>query len=362
MGVYEMNILEGSRVKRPHQFPDNFGKVILYVAILLTVVLCPQPMSAQDAVVLVGSGSSVPAPLYNRWVTEYNKRNPAIQLRYLAIGTSEGIKQIAKGSGDFGAGEVQLTVAERNEMNLVELPTVMIAIVPMYHIPGVHQELRFSGELLAEIFLGEIKNWNDPQITKMNPGVSLPDMPIKVFHRPAGKGTNYVFTEFLSKTSSKFRSRIGVTPSPNWPVGSPAERSSDMVDKVKGETGSIGYGELQYAVKSEVAYGKVQNAAGNFVKASPESIIAACRAVEAPGWDKFAASLTNPPGAESFPITSFTWLYLKASGSDARRAASLNDFLSWAYSDGELLGGQEGYSELPQQLLAKVRAKATSLK
>jgi phosphate transport system substrate-binding protein len=362
MGVCEMKIAEGSSALRPLQFPASLDKVILYVAVLLIIVLSPRPMSAQDAVVLVGSGSSVPAPLYNRWVVEYNKRNPAVQLRYLPIGTSEGIKQIAKGSGDFGAGEVQLSVAERNEMNLVELPTVMIAIVPMYHIPGVHQELRFSGELLSEIFLGEIKNWNDPQIAKMNPGASLPDMPIKVFYRPAGKGTNYVFTEFLSKMSPKFRSRIGITPSPSWPVGAPAERSSDMVDKVKGETGSIGYGELQYAVKSDVAYGKVQNATGNFVKAAPESIIAACRAVEAPGWDKFAASLTNPPGVDSFPITSFTWLYLKASSSDARRAAALGEFLNWAYTDGELLAGQEGYSELPQQLLAKVKAKATSLK
>jgi phosphate transport system substrate-binding protein len=324
--------------------------------------MCPRAAFGQDSTILVGSGSSVPAPLYNRWVAEYNKRSPAIQLRYLAIGTSEGIKQIAKGSGDFGAGEVQLTAAERSEMNLVELPTVMIAIVPMYHIPGVHQDLRFSGELLAEIFLGEIKNWNDPQIVKLNPGVSLPDMPIKVFYRPAGKGTNYVFTEFLSKMSQKFRNRIGITPSPAWPVGTPAERSSDMVDKVKGEAGSIGYGELQYAVKSEVAYGMVMNATGKYVKASPESTIAACRAVEAPGWDKFAGSLTNPPGADSFPITSFTWLYLKASNSDAKRAAALSDFLNWAYSDGELLAGQEGYSELPQQLLTKVRAKANSLR
>jgi phosphate transport system substrate-binding protein len=324
--------------------------------------MCPRAAFGQDSTILVGSGSSVPAPLYNRWVVEYNKRSPAIQLRYLAIGTSEGIKQIAKGSGDFGAGEVQLTAAERSEMNLVELPTVMIAIVPMYHIPGVHQDLRFSGELLAEIFLGDIKNWNDPQIVKLNPGVSLPDTPIKVFYRPAGKGTNYVFTEFLSKTSQKFRNRIGITPSPAWPVGAPAERSSDMVDKVKGEAGSIGYGELQYAVKSEVAYGMVMNATGKYVKASPESTIAACRAVEAPGWDKFAGSLTNPPGVDSFPITSFTWLYLKASNSDAKRAAALSDFLNWAYSDGELLAGQEGYSELPQQLLTKVRAKANALR
>jgi phosphate transport system substrate-binding protein len=321
-----------------------------------------RPIFAQEAVVLVGSGSSVPAPLYNHWATEYNKRSPNIQFRYLAIGTSEGIKQIAKGSGDFGAGEVQLTASERAEMNLTELPTVMIAIVPMYHLPGVHQDLRFSGELLAEIFLGEIKNWNDPQIAKLNPGVSFPDLPIKIIYRPGGKGTNYVFTEFLSKTSAKFRSRIGVTPSPNWPVGTPAERTSDMVEKVKADIGTMGYGELQYAVKADVQYGRVLNSSGNFVKASPETIEAACRTIEAPGWDKFAASMTNPLGAESFPITSFTWLYLRNSTSDSRRAAALADFLNWVYTDGQQIAGQEGYSELPQQLLTKVRAKANSLR
>lgn len=357
-----MKTLKGSSSNGEFRSPGPAARYILLLAVLLAASLGPRAISAQESIILVGSGSSVPAPLYNRWVAEYNKRNPAIQLRYLAIGTSEGIKQIAKGSGDFGAGEVQLTAAERSEMNLVELPTVMIAIVPMYHLPGIRQELHFSGELLAEIFLGDIKNWNDPQIAKLNSGVSLPDVPIKVFYRPAGKGTNYVFTEFLSKTSSKFRSKIGITPSPAWPVGTAAERSSDMADKIKSEAGSIGYGELQYAVKGDIAYGKVLNASGKYVKASPESITAACRAIEAPGWDKFAGSLTNPPGADSFPITSFTWLYLKASNSDARRAGALGDFLNWAYTDGELLAGQEGYSELPQQLLAKVREKAKSLR
>jgi len=362
MGVCEMKIPKGSSSDSFSRSSGPSIRHLLLLAVFLAAGLSPRALRGQDAIILVGSGSSVPAPLYNRWVAEYNKRKPTIQLRYLAIGTSEGIKQIAKGSGDFGAGEVQLTPTERTEMNLIELPTVMIAIVPMYHLPGIHQELRFSGELLAEIFLGDIKNWNDPQIAKLNPGVPFPDMPIKVFYRPAGKGTNYVFTEFLSKTSPKFRTRIGVTPSPSWPVGAPAERSSDMVDKVKGEIGSIGYGELQYAVKADLAFGKVLNATGKYVKASPESISAACRAVETPGWDKFAGSLTNPPGADSFPITSFTWLYVKSSNSDARRAGALGDFLSWAYSDGELLAGQEGYSELPQQLLAKVRAKANSLR
>jgi phosphate transport system substrate-binding protein len=317
---------------------------------------------AQEAIVLVGSGSSVPAPLYNRWAAEYNKRNSGLQFRYLPIGTSEGIRQISKGSGDFGAGEVPLTASERDGASLVELPTVIIAIVPYYHLPGSHPDLRFTGELLAEIFLGDVKKWNDPQIVKLNPNASLPDMPIKVFYRPAGKGTNYVFTDFLSKSSSKFRTRIGTSPSPKWPVGEPADRSSDMAERVKAELGSIGYGELQYAIKGDVAYGRVQNAAGNFVKASPESIDAACKSVEAPGWDKFAAALTNSMGAESYPITSFTWLYVRTGISDARRASALADLLNWIYTDGQQIGGQEGYSELPPQLLAKVRTKASSLR
>lgn len=353
----------GNSNSRPQARNSGPSKHILAAAALMLAAgaLCGLGL-ADEAIVLVGSGSSVPAPLYNHWATEYNKRNPAIQFRYLPIGTSEGIKQISKGSGDFGAGEVPLTTTERAEASLVELPSVMIAIVPYYHLPGPHQDLRFTGELLAGIFLGEIKKWNDPQIVKLNPNVSLPDLPIKVFYRPAGKGTNYVFSDFLSKTSSKFRTRLGTSPSPKWPVGEPAERSSDMADKVKGETGSIGYGELQYAIKGDIAYGRVQNSAGNFIKASPETITAACKAVEAPGWDKLAAPLTNASGAEAYPITSFTWIYVRTGIPDARRAIALADFLNWVYTDGQLIGGQEGYSELPQPLLAKVKAKANSLK
>src|SRR5713101_8551650 len=359
-----MTCLSKNSISRPlSRISGSIQVKLMFVlaAILLAAGFSLRPSFAQDAIVLVGSGSSVPAPLYNRWAAEYNKRNPAIQFRYLPIGASEGIKQIAKGSGDFGAGEVPLTVSERAEAGLVELPSAMIAIVPYYHLAGPHQDLRFTGELLAEIFLGEIKRWNDPQIAKLNPNASLPDLPIKVFYRPAGKGTNYVFSDFLSKTSSKFRTRIGTSPSPKWPVGDPAERSSDMADKVKGETGSIGYGELQYAIKGDIAYGQVLNPAGSYIKASVETITAACRAVEAPAWDKFAVTLTNAPGADSYPITSFTWLYLKGSSSDSRRASALTDFLNWVYSDGQQLGGQEGYPELPQQLLVKVKAKANSL-
>jgi len=317
---------------------------------------------AQNAVILVGSGSSVPAPLYNRWAQEYGKRNPNIQMRYLPVGTSEGIKEISHGAGDFGAGEAQLTDTQRKEGGLIELPVVLIGIVPIYNLPDVHQEIRLSGEVLAGIFLGDVKTWNAPQIVKLNPELTLPNLPIQVINRPGGKGSNYVFTDFLSKVSSKFRAQLGVTPSPKWPVGTPAERSSDMADKVKSSPGSIGYVEYQYAMKGNISQAAVLNPSGKFVKASTESITAACKAIEAPRWNSFSASLTNAPGADTFPITSFTWIYLRLTTTDSARAAALSDLLDWIYTEGQQFAIQEGYSELPPPLLAAVRKKAKDLR
>lgn len=335
---------------------------VLCLVFLFVVGLSDSRSSAQETIALVGTGSTVPAPLYNKWADEYNKRSPKIQMRYIPLGTSKAIEQISHGSGDFAAGEAQLTAQERTEGSLIELPSVAIGIVPIYNLPGGRKDLRLSGELLAEIFLGQVKTWNAPQMVKLNPDASLPDLPIKVVYRPAGKGSNYIFSEFLSKTSSKFRTELGTSPSPKWPVGTPAERSSDMADKVKSDIGSIGYVEAQYAVQANIPYARVLNPAGRFIKASRETIAAACRAVEAPQWDKFSASLTNASGEDSFPISSFTWLYLRTKSTDSQRSAALADLLNWMYTDGQQLAAQEGYTELPQPLLAKVRTRIASLR
>ncbi len=329
---------------------------------LFAVTVSGSFAQAPNGIVLVGSGSSVPAPLYGRWTQDYGKRNPNIQMRYLPVGTSEGIKQISHGSGDFGAGEAQLTEKERKDGSLMELPVVIIGIVPVYNLPDVHEQLRLSGDVLAGIFLGDVKTWNAPQIAKLNPNVTLPNLAIQVINRPAGKGSNFVFTDFLSKSSSKFRAEVGVSPSPKWPVGEPAERSSDMADKVKNTPGSIGYVEYQYAVKSSIPQAAVLNPAGKFVKASAESMAAACNAAEEPRWDNFSASLTNTAGPDSFPISSFTWIYLRTSTSDPARAAALSDFLNWIYSDGQKFAVQEGYSDLPAPLLVAVRKKVKTLR
>lgn len=316
--------------------------------------------AAQDRMVLVGTGSSVPAPIYNRWAREYGNTSPN-RIRYLPLGASEGLAHAAEGTGDFGAGEVPLTEKERSESNLMELPVALIGIVPIYNVPGVPVELRVSGSVLAEIFLGDIKNWNAPQIAKLNPGIKLPNLAIVVVHRPAGKGSNYVFCEFLSKASPRFHSQIGITSSPKWPTGVSVERSADMAEKVKSTAGAIGYVEYEYAVKSGVRQAQVQNGSGKFVKASPASIEAACKAVEAPGWSALAASLTNATGADTFPISSFTWIYLRKTTSDAARAAAMRDFLGWIYSAGQPFVAEEGYSELPVPLLEEVKRQVKSL-
>jgi phosphate transport system substrate-binding protein len=340
---------------------DAFGtQWMLLLSLALTLLI--SPAYAQQVLVLVGSGSTVPSPLYNRWGQEYGKRNPKVQMRYVPVGTEEGIKQMSHESGDFGAGEAPLTEKQRKEDGLMELPAVLIGIVPVYNLPEGNRGLRLSGEVLADIFLGVVKTWNAPQIAKLNPDLALPDKPIRVIQRPAGKGSNYVFSDFLSKSSARFRAQIGVTASPKWPVGDSAERSSDMADKVKSLVGSIGYVEYQYAVKDGLQQAAVQNAAGRFVTASAQGLAAACQEVEAPTWQIFSASLVNARGADSYPLTSFTWIYLRTKTSDAARAAALNDLLNWTFSEGQLLAEQEGYTALPAKLLTEVKKKVNDLR
>lgn len=347
------------------RFRSNEQVWFYWVLAVLLLALSIHPVQAQESVSLVGAGSTVPLPLYTKWAQEFNKISRAVQMQYQPMGTGEGIKLISGskeelGKTDFSAGEVLLTEQERASGQLIQLPAVIIGIVPIYNLPG-SPELKFSGDVLAQIFLGRIKMWNAPQIARLNPGVSLPAQAIKVIYRPGGKGSNYVFTDFLSKTSVEFRNAIGKSASPKWPVGEPAERSADMAEKVKAEPGSIGYVELQYALKEGIPYALVQNAAGKFVKASDETTIAACRAVESPAWNKFSVSLTNAPGADSFPITSFSWLYLRSVSSDLRRRAALVNLLTWIYGNGQQVASLQGYTQLPGQLLDRIKAKVGAM-
>jgi phosphate transport system substrate-binding protein len=282
-------------------------------------------------------------------------------MRYLPIGTDEGIRELSRNVGDFAAGETRLT-GEQQKSGLIGLPALLIAIVPVYNVPGVTQQLRFSGEILARIYLGEIKNWDAAEIAILNPGVTLPNLTIKRVIRPGGKGTNFTFTEFLSKTSLKFRNRIGVTSSPKWPAGDVAERSSDMVEKVKATTGAIGYVEYQYAANRHVAQGTVLNPAGRFVGPSRQALTAACLAAESPLWTNFSASLTNSAGAESYPIAGFSWIYLRVPLQSAERGSALEDFLDWIFTRGQFIAVDEGYTSLPVEMLVAVRKRIETLR
>jgi phosphate transport system substrate-binding protein len=355
---------EGMEVCQQRWEPGFAGGIILlgYLVLAFAVRAGSPLCSAQDTVVLVGSGSTVPAVLFARWSQEYNQRNPDLQMRYLPIGSSEGVAEISHGVGDFAAGEIALTARQRADGELMELPMIVIGIVPIYNLPGLKGELRLSGAVLADIFLGRIKTWNAASIAHLNPQLVLPDLPIKAVYRPAGKGSNYVFSEFLSRSSVQFRTQIGTGPSPRWPVGSSAERSSDMAERVRKEPGSIGYVEAQYAATMNVAGAAVLNPAGRFVKASRETLAKACRAAEAPGFGRFSAALINAPGEESYPITSFSWLYLRTASPEASRAKVLADWLQWMFSSGQQIALQEGYAVLPAPLLANVKSKIDSLR
>jgi phosphate transport system substrate-binding protein len=340
-------------------------KAILRVCIAVTVCwqgLSAAPAWAQEKVVLVGSGSNVPLRLYQVWINDFNKSNPRVQVEYLPLGTSESIQQISEGSGDFGGGEVPLTNEQMHgpKVTLLQIPTVLVGIVPIYNLPG-QPELNFSGELLAQIYLGTVKNWRDARIAKLNPEAKLPDLPISVVHRSPGKGSNYIFSDFLSKMSAEFRSQVGKNPSPRWPVGVDTNRGEDMVEKVVSARGAIGYVELNFARNAGIGYGRVQNAAGHFVRATPASIAAACAAIEKSITGNFQVSMTNAPGKDSYPISSFTWIYVPTSRASGVRGHALKQFLNWALQGGQGVAKGLGYATLPDEIVSKARQALNAL-
>ena len=336
-----------------------FARSLLSAACCLLVAA---PGLAQNKISLVGSGSNVPINLYTAWTEEFNKRNPNIQVRYLSMSTMEGIHQISEGSGDFAAGEVPLSVDQMHagKVSLVQFPTVVVGIVPIYNLPRT-PDLHFSGEVLAQIYLGTIKTWKDGRIAKLNPGAELPDLPIQVVHRTPGKGSNYIFSDFLSKTSPDFRKQIGKSPSPKWPLGIDANRGEDMVEKVGTTPGAIGYVELNFARRSDIGYGSVQNAAGRFIRATPESITEACAAMERSIPADFNISMTDAPGKGSYPIASFTWIYVPESGAPSERSRAVKEFLGWGLQEGQTIAHGLGYAILPTAVLSKAKSKVNSI-
>ena len=339
-------------------------KITSWPVFVFLMICFSLPAECQNAIALVGSGSNLPTPLYSHWNEEYNKLSPRVQVRYLSTGTMKGIDDISRGVGDFAAGEVPLSDEQLKAATrpILQIPTVLVAIVPIYHIPGV-KGLRFSGPVLAEIFLGSIKNWDDPRIKEINPGQSLPHLDIAVVHRTEGKGSNYILTDFLSKTSQKWRAEIGKTPSPAWPVGIGTSRGEDMMEAVKNTPGAIGYVELGFIQNdSSVAAGLVQDAAGKFIGATQTSIDAASHSMEKSISADFRVSLTNASGNDAYPIVSLTWLYVPEKSNDSERSKALANYLEWVLTTGQQSAETHGYTPLPASLAQKVLAKVRSLR
>lgn len=320
------------------------------------------PGDAQSDIMLVATGSSLPEPLYRAWGDEYHKQHPNVQLRYLPEGTAESGRKILAGVGDIGGGDAPNPEKELKSaaVPILELPSVLIGVVIIYNLPQTTGELRLTGTTLADIFLGKIKMWNDAAITKLNPDIKLPAQAIQVVHRSDGKGSNYILSDYLCKVSPEFLAKAGRGESPKWPVGASAARAQDMAEQVRFTPWSIGYTELNLAQAASLHVARIRNAAGEFVLPTAKSIAAAVS--ESKIRSDFRVSLTNAAGAGSYPITSFTWLYVPAKSQDAERGSAVADYLRWVYTDGQRIAQEQGYATLPKDLLAKVAASASTVR
>ena len=335
--------------------------MIRRIALLFAGLALALPVMAQTQ--LNGAGATFPYPMYSKWFSEYNKIHSDVQINYQSIGSGGGIRQVLNGTVDFGASDGPMTDEQLKEakVKILHIPTVMGADVPAYNVPGVSSELRFTPDVLAKIFLGKITSWNDPAIVAANPGVSLPNEQIIVVHRSDGSGTTYIWTDYLSKVSKDWESSVGKGTSVKWPVGLGGKGNEGVAGQVRQLQGSIGYVELIYAVQNKISYGSVQNAAGNFVKASLDGVTEAAGSVKTMPAD-FRVSITNAPGKTAYPISSFTWLLIPVQSKDAAKGKIISDFLNWMVTDGQKMTSQLSYAPLPESVVAKVKVAIQQVK
>jgi phosphate transport system substrate-binding protein len=321
---------------------------------LATVALLISAWSVAQAQKLTGAGATFPYPIYSKWFSEYSAAHPGVEINYASIGSGGGIRQVTSGTVDFGASDMPMTddMLAASKVKLVHIPTVLGADVPAFNVPGV-DNLQFSGEVLADIYLGKITNWNDARIAKDNPGAKLPDQKIIVVHRSDGSGTSFIFTDFLSKVSKEWAAGPGKGTSPSWPVGVGGKGNEGVSGLVRQLPGAIGYIELIYALENHINFGAVKNPAGNYVKASIDGVTEAAASVKQMPAD-FRVSITNAPGANAYPISSFTYLLIPEKTTDPAKAKVLKDLLSWIVKSGESEASSLSYAPLPQNVAEKV--------
>ena len=331
----------------------------IFVALLLAA--CLGSASAQTN--LNGAGATFPNPIYSKWFSEYHNLHKDIQINYQSIGSGGGIRQLQSGTVDFGATDGPMTDEQlsKTPFKVFHIPTVLGAAVPTYNVPGAGNDLKFTPDVLADIFLGKITKWSDPRLAKANPGVKFPDTDIIVVHRSEASGTTYIWTDYLTKVSPEWAEKVKRGTSVNWPVGIGGQGNEGVSGTVKQTEGAIGYVELIYAISNNMSYGSVQNSAGQFVKASLASVTAAAGSMKDMP-DDFRVSITNAPGKDAYPISSFTWLLVPAEWADAGKEKAFVDFLTWMVDKGQSMTSALQYAPLPKNVAAKVKARIKEVK
>jgi len=309
--------------------------------------------AARADLTIDGAGATFPYPIYSKWFSEYNKLHPEVKINYQSIGSGGGIRQLTNQTVSFGATDGPMTQEQLLAApgKVLHFPTVLGAVVPIYNLPDVNADLRFSGNLLADIVLGKVTKWNDPAIAAENPGVTLPGSDITLVHRADGSGTTYIFVDYLAKVSAEFKQKVGVATSVNWPTGLGGKGNEGVAGLVKQTPGSIGYVELIYALQNKIAYGAVKNSSGEYVKASLEGVKAAAAVAAGQMPADFRVSITNAPGKEVYPISSFTWLLLYEKAKDKEKSKAMVDFMKWALTEGQKFASDLGYAPLPDTVV-----------
>jgi phosphate transport system substrate-binding protein len=326
------------------------------LAILLTV--------AEAKVLINAAGATFPYPVYGKWFEEFAKIDTNVQINYQSIGSGAGIRQLIEGTVDFGASDMPVTdeIIAQFKIKPLHFPTVLGGIVPSYNLPGIGQDLKFTPEALAGIYLGKIKKWDDPALTTPNPGVKLPGKDIVVVHRSEGSGTTFVFTDYLSKVSPEWLSKVGRNSSVSWPVGLGGKGNEGVSGIVKQTPYSFGYVELTYALQNKMSYGFVRNAAGIFLKADLASVTAAAAAAAKTMPADFRVSITNAPGKDAYPIATYTYLLIPSKFADAAKQKSIVAFLHWMLADGQKYNAPLGYAPLPKEVVAKEEQQIALIK
>jgi phosphate transport system substrate-binding protein len=331
------------------------------IAAAAALVLCASA-SVASAQKLNGAGATFPYPIYSKWFTEYGASHGSVQINYQAIGSGAGIRQVTSGTVDFGASDGPMTDEQiaGSKVKIQHVPTVLGAVVPIYNLQGVGSGLKFSPDVLADIYLGKITSWNDARIAKDNPGAKLPSTEIFVVHRSDGSGTSYIFTDYLSKVSADWKSGPGTGTAISWPRGLGAKNNQGVAGMVRQTPGAIGYVELIYALQNKIETGLVRNPAGVFQKATIDSVTAAAASMKQMPAD-YRVSITNAPGRDAYPISSFTWLLIPNPAPDATKGKVIKDFLTWML-DHESEVTSLDYAPLPASVVSKVKATIGQLK